>query len=280
MKQAIRRLLSGTRALESRLAGSIEGRAQTFTGAPVTQPLEVIERALADIAGHVQPAGRGRRTFPFNRVGVTFLAPTAEARARIDAICASEPPLERRLLDRLHAAGCDIAEGDLDLSIDFADTAGPDWAGPYALALARVPPAARAPRREPAPPLRIDVLVTAGAAGSDSYSFTALPIAIGRGVEVRDRQQRLVRINHVAFSEAAEGEAAIVNHTVSRRHARIELDADSGRPRLVDDNSAQGTSIIRGGRGIGVPRGSRGLGLQTGDEIVLGQARLTVKIST
>jgi hypothetical protein len=95
---------------------------------------------------------------------------------------------------------------------------------------------------------------------------------------VRDHQHRLVRINHVAFLEAADGDSAAINSTVSRRHARIDLDTDTGRPRLVDDNSAQGTSIIRGGRSIGVPRGSRGLGLQTGDEIVQGQARMAVTI--
>jgi len=278
MKHALKRLLTGTRALESRLAGSIEGRAHAFTGAPVTQPLEIIEHALAEIAGHVQPAGRGRRTFPFNRVGITFLAPTAESRARIDALCASEPPLARRLLDRLHASGCDLADEDVDISIDFTDAAGDDWTGPYGLALARVDAAARVPREAPAPELCIDLLITAGAADRGAYSFTTLPVAIGRGSEVRDRQERLVRINHVAFLEAA-GDGTTANSTVSRRHARIELDADTGRPRVVDDNSAQGTSIIRGGKGIGVPRGSRGLGLQTGDEIVLGQARIKVTVT-
>jgi hypothetical protein len=47
---------------------------------------------------------------------------------------------------------------------------------------------------------------------------------------------------------------------------------------LLDDNSAQGTSVIRHGKGISVPRGSRGLVLQSGDEIVIGQARLRLRI--
>jgi hypothetical protein len=276
MKQALRQLLTGTRALESKLAGSIESRAQAWTGGTVTQPLEVIEHALAGIAGHVQPAGRGRRTFPFNRVGITFLAPTAEARARIDAICSSEPQIDRRLIDRLHAAGCDVDPDDVDISIEFADAPGEDWSGPYGLALARVDSGARIPREAVAPEVCIDLHVTAGVADRSAYSFTALPIAIGRGAEVRDHQQRLVRLNHVAFLESADAADARPNRTVSRRHARIELDAHTSRPRVVDDNSAQGTSIIRGGKGIAVPRGSRGLGLQTGDEIVLGEARLKV----
>ena len=92
---------------------------------------------------------------------------------------------------------------------------------------------------------------------------------------MRDGRQQLVRINHVAFLENGDE----VNQSVSRRHARIELDAETRRPRIVDDNSAQGTSIIRGGRGIPVPRGSRGLTLQSDDEVAFGQARLRIKLS-
>lgn len=278
MKHALKRWLTGTRALESRLAGSIERRAHAWTGAPVTQPLEIIEHAIAEVSSHVQPAGRGRRTFPFNRVVIMFLAPTAESRARFEALCTSDPPITRRLMDRLHAAGCDMTDDEIDVSIEYTDNPGADWTGPYGLALARVAAAERPPREPATTVPRIDLSVTAGTADRSDYSFTTLPIAIGRGPEVRDRQQRLVRLNHVAFLEAAEGEPAAANGAVSRRHARIELDADSGRPRVVDDNSAQGTSIIRGGKGIPVPRGSRGLGLQTGDEIVLGQARIKVSI--
>jgi pSer/pThr/pTyr-binding forkhead associated (FHA) protein len=100
------------------------------------------------------------------------------------------------------------------------------------------------------------------------------PVAIGRGADVRDSRNQLLRVNHVAFTESEQE----INRTVSRRHARIELDEATGRPRLVDDNSAQGTSVIRGGRGIAVPRGSRGLGLKSDDEIVLGQARIKVQV--
>ena len=98
-----------------------------------------------------------------------------------------------------------------------------------------------------------------GTADRGAYTFTTLPIAIGRGADVRDSRHQLLRINHVAFTEGGDD----VKQSVSRRHARIELDEETGRPRLIDDNSAQGTSVIRRGRGIAVPRGSRGLGLQS-----------------
>jgi hypothetical protein len=91
---------------------------------------------------------------------------------------------------------------------------------------------------------------------------------------VRDERRQLVRINHVAFLENGED----VNQSVSRRHARIELDERTRRPRVIDDNSAQGTAVIRGGRGIAVPRGSRGLTLQSNDEVAFGQARVRIRL--
>jgi predicted component of type VI protein secretion system len=66
---------------------------------------------------------------------------------------------------------------------------------------------------------------------------------------------------------------------VSRRHAHIDYSDGSGDYRIIDDRSAHGTSILRNGKTIDVPTGSRGIRLQSGDDIVLGDARLRVKIS-
>lgn len=278
MTNQLKRLLTGTRTMESRLTDAIERRSHKWTGAPVTQPLEIVEHAVDEIASHVHPAGRGRQAFPFNRVGITFVAPTGEARARLHAVSASTPTVSERIIRRLTSAGCRITDDDVSISIDFVDEPDSSWTAPYGLALARVDAPPRAPRADPAAP-RVDVFTTAGVSDQAAYSFSTLPIAIGRGADVRDSQQRLIRVNHIWFLESPET-AADINATVSRRHARIELDAATGRPRLIDENSAQGTSIIRHGRGIHVPRGSRGLGLQSEDEIVLGQARLRVRIGS
>jgi hypothetical protein len=322
MTNRLKRLITGTRALESRLTSAFEQAAETVAGVGGRRPpLELVELAVDEIATHVQPAGRGRHSFPFNRVTVTFVAPTPEDQARFEAICEGPPSIHERVMRRLTSAGCD--RPDFDVQVEFVATlpdrgiafenrgasgpgggpaahgdsepqsgpADPGASGPqggsvapgipdatprsagrqFDIALARVGPAARAPRGRV---VQIDLLVTNGTCDRGTYSFTTLPIAIGRGADVRDSRNQLLRINHVAFTE---GEAE-VNRTVSRRHARIELDEAAGRPRLIDDNSAQGTSVIRGGRGIAVPRGSRGLGLQTDDEIVLGQARIRVTI--
>jgi hypothetical protein len=106
------------------------------------------------------------------------------------------------------------------------------------------------------------------------YVFDGAPIALGRGGEVRDDCQRLLRTNQIAFTEGADD----INQSVSRLHARIEQDAAPDGVRLFDDGSARGTSVIRKGRGVPVPSGTKGLRLQSGDEIVLGLARLRVKL--
>ena len=65
-----------------------------------------------------------------------------------------------------------------------------------------------------------------------------------------------------------------INRTVSRRHAHI---AWSGTEfRVFDDRSAHGTRIVRGGKTIPVPAGARGVRLTSGDELLLGSARLRV----
>lgn len=274
MTNTFKRFISGTRTLESRLTRAFEQAAETVSGVNASRPpLEIVDMAVDAIAAQVQPAGRGRYAFPFNKVTVTFVAATPEDQVRFEAICAGPPSIEDRVQRRLASAGCDDSEGQV--FVEFTAEPGPAWKRQeFDLALARV---TIEPRVVEKPVTRIELAVTSGTAASPAYSFTDFPIAIGRGADVRDSRNQLLRINDVAFVERPETDAEI-NRTVSRRHARIELDEASGRPRLIDDNSAQGSSVIRGGRGIAVPRGSRGLGLQSGDEVVLGQARLKVTI--
>jgi hypothetical protein len=271
MTNTLKRWLEGTRTLESRLTTAFEQAAQTVAGGHETSPLELLDRAADELARQVHPSGRGRYALPFNEVGLTFVAATPEEQARFDAICAGPPSVHERLLRRLASAGC--TDADLDVRVTYAPSAAPDWTRrDFQLSLARVDRESRAARERD---LRVDVLVTHGTADRGAYTFKTLPIAIGRGLEVRDSRHQLLRVNHIAFTEGDDD----VNRSVSRRHARIELDVATGRPRIIDDNSAQGTSVIRGGRGLAVPRGSRGLRLQSDDEVVLGQARLRVRVT-
>ena len=272
MTNTLRRLIHGTRTLESRLTTAVEQAAHTIAGEIDATPLELVDQACDDIARHVQPSGRGRYSFPFNSVTITFVAPSTERQAHFEGLCIGPPSIEERVTTRLISAGCGSL--DLDVNVAFTDTAGTSWRQPhFNVAVARLKPAAR-PARGPAIDVSVEVLH--GATTAPTHTFTALPITIGRGAEVRDSREQLLRINHVAFVE----NGTAVNRSVSRRHARIELDPRTGRPRVIDDNSAQGTSVVRAGRGLAVPRGSRGLGLQSGDEIVLGQARVKVTFET
>jgi hypothetical protein len=265
------RWLARAREFEARLARAADGAARTLAPPGAAAPLEIVRRAVEEIARHVHPSGRGRRAVAFNDVTVMFVAP-AGARAPFEALAAGPPTLRDRVVDRLTEAGCDA--GDVEVAVAFAEAPDPDWPrADFHVVLARIDPATR-PAREAA--LRLDLVVTHGAADRGAYVFTTLPIAIGRGADVRDERQRLVRVNHVAFTEGGDEAAG----SVSRRHARIDLDPRARRPRLLDENSTQGTSIIRAGRSLVVPRGSRGMGLQDGDEIVLGQARLRVRLTT
>lgn len=272
MTRKLKTLFADPRSLESNLTAAFEGGGRPKAGIAPSQPFELVELAAEELARHVHLAGRGRYAFPYNSVTVTFAAPTTEDQSRFHAICDGPPSIQARVVRRLAAAGCDVTDNDVDVSVAFAAAADPSWTQPFHLALARVEAAARPVRGTS---LSVDLLVTRGTAERGAYTFTTLPIAIGRGADVRDSRNQLIRINHVAFADGDDE----VNRSVSRRHARIELDNDTGRPRLIDDNSAQGTSVIRNGRGLTVPKGSRGLSLQTGDEIVLGQARVGVRIS-
>jgi len=269
MKDRVWNLVGRARRLEDTLASRIEGTARQLAGPPATRPpLEVVHELVNAVAHEVQPIGRGRHGFPFNAVRVTLVAPSARERAQWQAICDGPQPLRDRIVERLRAAGASVS--DLSVKVAFVPQAGPDWAAPeFHLDFAR---RSHATEPDAAPASVMAISIVAGVATQASYELTGPTVAIGRGAEVRDARQRLIRTNHVAFVEGG-GE---VNDSVSRRHARVELDPAAGAWRLIDDGSAQGTYVVRGGRGVPVPPGTRGLRLRSGDEIVLGRARVRV----
>lgn len=271
MLRKLNRIFEKARTLETALASTVEDAAGRAVGAPVVrQPLEVVHAVVDAVAQEIQPAGRGRNGFPFNAIRVTLLAPTARAKAQLQAVVDGPEPLARRVEARLRAAGCALS--GLSVVVGFATKARADWARPdfdlVCLRLDTVDASGAAPQP------RIDLVVTAGSAGRASYTFTAATIAIGRGTDICDSRGRLIRLNHIAFPDGDDE----VNQTVSRLHARIEFEAASNGYRLFDDGSAQGTNVIRQGRGHIVPRGMPGMTLISGDELVLGRARLKVKL--
>jgi hypothetical protein len=255
--------------LESALSARVEDATRAISGARVRQPLEIVHAIADAVERQIQPSGRGRAAFPFNQIRVVLVAASPQSKAHLEAACEGPPALQTRIEDRLKSAGC--AAAPLSVKVAYVARPKPEWQEPdFHVEYAR---GAAAPA--PAPqPIQLELTITHGTAGQSVYTVDASTVTLGRGEEVRDHKQLLVRTNHVAFVEGGGD----INHSVSRRHARIEHEPSSNSFRVFDDGSTQGTSVLRRGRGLPVPRGSKGLRLQSGDEIALGQARVRVRI--
>ena len=266
-------ILAKARRLESKIAGRLDGAAKEFVRSGAREPLEIVHAILDAVEQDIQASGRGTRVFPFNRIDVTVAAPSSEARAGLEAVFAGEPPLQARIIERLRSAGC--RPSDIMVAIAYAPRPQKNWrARDFHLNLARVPQPVVEDSEADSKHARIEVTVLRGITEQRTYSFVARRIDFGRCAEVRDSRNRLVRTNHVAFTE---GSGDAVNESVSRQHAHIACEPDSSRFRLHDDGSGHGTGIVREGRTVPVPRGSRGVRLHSGDEVILGEARVRIK---
>ena len=267
-------LLTKARRLESKIARTLDSAAQRVMGSAAREPLEVLHAIVEVVEQEVHPGGRGQRVFPYNSVTVTLVAASAKERARYDAVLACKPALRERILDGLRVAGADVS--DLDVNLVYAREAQAGWvAADFHVELARV--AARVEILAPpeAPALApIELTVTHGTSEQPIYSLALSRIDLGRGREVRDMRNHLLRTNHVAFTETPDE----VNTSVSRRHAHIIGDAATGEWRIYDDGSAQGTQVLRNGSTIVVRTGARGIRLRDDDELALGEARVRVNV--
>lgn len=272
-------LIGYAKKVESGIARALDSAVRPRDRAAL-EPLEIVHAVVARIATEALPSGRGRHTFPFNRVAVFIAAPDAATEARIAAVTTSDPTLTARVVERLRGQGCDTS--DLAISVTTAAAAGADWIAPqWHVEFARVIPDAATAAADtaaapvPAPPdggPRITLRPIRGVTVADVLAFDQSHVAIGRCAEVQDSRHRLLRTNDVAFADAGDA----VNQSVSRCHAHLERGADGYR--LLDDRSGHGTSIVREGRTLAVPPGARGLRLRSGDIICLGEARLAVQI--
>jgi hypothetical protein len=119
------------------------------------------------------------------------------------------------------------------------------------------------------------LIVMHGAANPPEIMLTKIRTNIGRTVDVY-RSEGPSRRNDLAFSEDTE-----INRTVSREHAHILIQKNTGEYRIYNDrwykaganpDAHCGLWIIRDGLSLPVHRGGRGVVLQPGDEIHLGRA--------
>ncbi len=258
------RLHDFERLIDEKLRGLFRG------SAPQGEKLELIEvhRAiLDDVAAHIESLPRGRRTFAYPHLTVRVLLPEPNRRRSYEVAFAEGDALAHDIQGRLSDERVELPDRfrvDVELVEELpADIAARGFDISYQSAQAREAAA-------PIPSVWLKVL--SGKAEHPEYSFRRNRINIGRLADVLDSQHKLLRRNDVAFLEVAD----VPNSTVSRTHAHLEFDAAARQFRLYDDRSAQGTTVIRDGGIVNVPRGvSKGVPLRPGDEIVVGQARLS-----
>lgn len=266
-------ILDKARRIEENIARGMTGAAKNLVRAGATrQPIELTHAIVDAVEREIQPGGRGTRVFPFNTLDISIVAPSDHARARLETIVNGDAPLGDRITNRLRAAGC--AAAGLQVNVRYVPRGQKHWADPeFAIAFSRV---AREVPDDPAaapPPPRLEISVVQGAAEHRTYAFVSERVDLGRGADVRDSRNDLIRTNHVAFADSP----AEINRTVSRHHAHIAYDARSGQFRVHDDGSVHGTKVVRKGRTVPVPFGTRGVRLESGDDVVLGAARLRMK---
>ena len=273
-------ILQKVKRLEAGMSRAVERAAREWSQSGAREPLEIGQAIVDAVGERLEPAARGRYVFPFNRIHVTIAA-SRDARARFQAVFESEPTLQERIVARLRDAGCSPAS--VQCAVTYVARPSPDWQTPefhieftrgaIAPVPAQEPELASAPVPIAAPEAacQLQITIMSGTAEAPSYTFTLPRVNLGRCAEVRDSLSRLVRTNHVAFIDLATS-----NQSVSRQHAHIEYVESARQYRIRDDRSAQGTHIVRNGRTVPVPAGPRGVRLESGDEIVLGEARARV----
>jgi len=264
-------ILGKARKLESRLARTVDRAAQRWSRPDPLGPLEVLHAVLEAVEERLEPVGRGAHVFPFNTIKLSVVAASREARARVAGVLDGDPTLQERICDRLRTLGCEAPS--LHVKVAYVTQPEPGWSSPqFHLDFSRVSQT-DLPRADQALRPEVRLTVTSGSTDKPTYALRSERINLGRCAEVRDSRNRLVRTNHVVFNDGAGA-----NDTVSRHHAHIDYDKGTRTFRLADDRSAHGTTIVRNGMTVAVPPGSRGVRLQSGDDVILGEARLRVRI--
>jgi hypothetical protein len=266
-------ILDTVQKLEKRL-----GKLARRSDVPL-QPIEVRKIALDEIEDLVEPAGRSRRVFPYNRITVEVVATDAQHRAAMEAVLGEGSDLGTAVSDRLKSAGCPQPRG-LEVRLKLVRRAGAEWetGRVFRVQCERVEAEATAAAAARRAPSAAQLLVIKGETTRKCYALGGERTNIGRLAEVVDKDQRVVRRNQIVFTEREVG----VNLTVSRAHAHIAATL-AGEYRLFDDHSSYGTRVLRAGRTLALSAGSpRGTKLQPDDEIYFGQAcvRFEMKASS
>jgi hypothetical protein len=231
-----------------------------ISGAPKKRELLEIRRdILEDIRDHIRPKGQGKSAFPYNAISIRIAAPSDEV------MLYESKGLEDDIRALLSEADCAVPAGFRAAVSVVENAALASASRPFLIEYSNSDTAVLKSVRNARPNAKLTILH--GEADVTEYTIVSDRVNIGRLKEVIGEKQGLRRRNDIAF---ADTEA-----TVSREHAYIRYEAESGKFRLYDSLSQRGTSVFRDGRRFEVPRGlTHGFQLKSGDEIHLGNARI------
>lgn len=228
-----------------------------------SEPIELRREVLREVADQVQPAGNGEYLFPFTGIKVELFASDAAQQGPLEAIF-SLPGFTDDVVAAIADRGPKVPKLDVQVEVKVTPDGDEPPSAPYRINYQRsVSPVAQA--AVPRPHARLIVLE--GRADVNELLIERDLVYIGRMKDVVHSRTGLDRQNQLAF-DASET-------TVSRRHARLEYDPDSGKFRLYND--PEQTSVSHDGRIIPCDS-TRGVQLRSGDQLILGKARLRFEI--
>lgn len=239
--------------LDRWIAGKVKRLSSNVAGVPQKKEvLEIRREILEDVRNRIEPKGSGKYLFPYNEIAIHLGAQNA---------LADDDSLREDVRALLIEAGCTVPSS---LTVDVDVVLNPE---PF-----RIDYLNRKSRPQRASRPTAKLTVVRGSGEPSEYVIASDRVNMGRLKEVIGEKEGLRRRNDVAFPETES--------TVSREHAYIGYDSNTGKFRVCDYQSTRGTSVFRGGRRIEVPRASaRGVQLQSGDEIHLGEARIRFEIA-
>lgn len=249
--------------LDRWIASKLKTWVSKVSGAPQSRHLLEIRRdILEDVRDRIQPVGDGRNLFPYNSISLRIGVASADQQTVHEAVFCSDDGIERDIRGLLIEAGCPVPAGFSVAVTVIEEAALASSDHPYRIDYLR----ARETVQQSARP-NAKLTVLQGQSDAADYSIASDRFNIGRLKEVTGEREGVRRRNDLAFADTET--------TVSREHAYIRYDSESGKFRLYDSASQRGTAIFRDGRRVEVPKGAvRGVQLQSGDEIHVGNARL------
>ncbi len=226
-----------------------------------TEPLDVWSEVQKQVRAQITLNIAGVPIFPNRHLHVTIGATSESEKGRLEASINSAE-LRTAIAAFLTEEGCRTPDG-FWVSLEFVPRI--DELPALTIRFDNETSGDQAPERS------ASLRVLSGQANTPELKFSARRINIGRCARLKDDQGHGVRHNDLAFSEISNG----VNETVSRRHAHLEFDENSGRYRLFRDSPSADTSVTsQGSTTANVPLSGSGVALRSGDIIRLGKAEI------